>query len=208
MNVRPQHGADLVAPGSARLFIALWPDDALRRAFGAWAAPGLGGGGMKPVAPERLHLTLHFMAGVPNDRLPALCAALRVPFQPFELRFSHCQRWPGGLLVAPPDALPPALARLHADLGDALRRLGVPVEARAYRPHVTLARRYAGPPPCSARVPWSWKVRAFALVQSRAHEGGAYTVLHRYRSRAQLPQAKSSAARDLTALNRALTRSL
>jgi len=138
----------------------------------------LGGAGTKPVAPERLHLTLHFMGSVPNSRLPALRATLRVPFQPFELRFSHCERWPGGLLVAPPDALPQALARLHADLADRLRRLGMSVEARPYRPHITLARRYGGPPSCSAAVPVSWDVRTYALVMSRAHEGGGYTVLH------------------------------
>jgi len=174
-----------VAPGSARLFIALWPDHHLRQALGAWTAPGLGGAGTKPVARERLHLTLHFMASVPNDQLPALRAALQVPFQPFELRFSHCERWSGGLLVAPPDALPPALAGLHADLGDELRCLGLPVEARPYRPHITLARRYGGPPPCSAMVPLSWDVRAYALVQSWAHQGGGYVVLHFYHSLAQ-----------------------
>lgn len=191
MNVRAQGDAGPVGHGSARLFLALWPDDPLRRALGAWVTPGLAGGGTKPVAHERLHLTLHFMARVPIDRLPALCAALQVPFSPFELRFSRCEPWPGGLLVAPPDKLPPALAGLHAELGDELRRLAVPVEARGYRPHITLARRFAGPPPCPAPAPLSWDVGSYALVLSRAHEGGGYEVLHFYHSLA--PQAKQNA---------------
>lgn len=190
MDVQGQGDAGPVAIGSARLFLALWPDDRLRRALGAWVAPSLGDVGTKPVARERLHLTLHFLADVPDNRLPALRAALQVPFQPFELRFSRCEPWPGGLLVAPPDELPPALERLHADLGDGLHRLGVPVEARGYRPHITLARQFAGPPPCPATAPLSWHVGSYALVLSRAHEGGGYEVLHFYRSSA--PQAKQN----------------
>ena len=190
MTVRGQSDASPVGPGSARLFIALWPDDPVRRALGAWVVPGPGAG-TKPVARERLHLTLHFMASVPNDRLPALRAALQLPFQPFELHFSRCECWPGGLLVAPPDESPPALAGLHADLGDRLRRLGVPVETRRYRPHITLARRFAGPPPGPAPVPLCWDVGSYALVLSRAHQGGGYEVLHFYHSPA--PRAKQNA---------------
>ena len=134
-----------------------------------------------PSEPKPLRLAAH---GWLHQR------ALQVPFQPFELRFSRCEPWPGGLLVAPPDELPPALERLHADLGDGLHRLGVPVEARGYRPHITLARQFAGPPPCPATAPLSWHVGSYALVLSRAHEGGGYEVLHFYRSSA--PQAKQN----------------
>jgi 2'-5' RNA ligase len=148
MTVRGQTGASPAGCGSARLFVALWPDDPVRRALGAWVVPG-SGAGTKPVAGERLHLTLHFMANVPNDCLPALRAALQLPFQPFELHFSRRECWPGGLLVAPPDAWPPAPAGLHAHLGDRLRGLGVPVEARRYRGTRALARRQL----CAGMVP-------------------------------------------------------
>jgi 2'-5' RNA ligase len=190
MTVQGQSGASPAGRGSARLFIALWPDDPVRRALGACVVPGTGAG-TKPVAGERLHLTLHFMASVPNDDLPALRAALQLPFQPYELHFSRCECWPGGLLVAPPDAWPPAAAGLHADLGDRLRRLGVPVETRRYRPHITLARRFAGPPPRPAPVPVCWHVGRYALVLSRAHQGDGYEVLHFYHSLA--PHAKQNA---------------
>jgi 2'-5' RNA ligase len=190
MTVRGQTGASPAGRGSARLFVALWPDDPVRRALGAWVVPG-SGAGTKPVAGEWLHLTLHFMANVPNDRLPALRAALQLPFQPFELHFSRRECWPGGLLVAPPDAWPPAPAGLHAHLGDRLRGLGVPVEARRYRPHITLARRYAGPPPGPAPEPVRWHVGSYALVWSRAQQGGGYEVLHFYHSLA--PHAKQHA---------------
>jgi 2'-5' RNA ligase len=58
-----------------------------------------------------------------------------------------------------------------------LLALGLTPEARAYRPHVTMARRANG-----AVVPASgplidWAVDRYALVESRA---GTYTVLKEY----------------------------
>ena len=164
----------------ARLFIALWPDAALRQALVAWHEPCPGRAGAKPVAPEKLHLTLHFLGNVPRDRLPALRSGLRVPFQPFALHLSHCQHWPGGLLVVSPDAVPPALAELHATLRDALRRLELRVEERAFRPHVTLVRRHAGPLPAPAAQALSWHVDSYALVESAARSGGGYAVLEAF----------------------------
>ena len=166
--------------GTARLFVALWPDDSLRQALRVWREPCPGGVGARPVAPEQLHLTLHFLGNVPRQQVPELRSVLRVPFRPFELRFSHCELWRGGLLVVSPDAVPAALAELHVALGEALRRLGLRTEARAFRPHITLARRHGGPlpPPAVAALPWG--VRGYALVESRAGHGGGYAVLEAY----------------------------
>lgn len=167
-------------PGVARLFIALWPDDALRQALHDWREPCPGGVGTRPVAPEQLHLTLHFLGAVPNQQVPPLRSALRVPFRAFELGFSRCERWPGGVLVVPPDAVPTALAGLHAALGEALRRLGLPAQARAFRPHITLARRHTGPVPPAAAAALRWLVRGYVLVESGARAGGGYDVLETY----------------------------
>lgn len=166
----------------ARLFIALWPDDALRRALRDWREACSGGVGAKPVALDRLHLTLHFLGQVPGDRIPKLRHALCVPFRPFELGFSHCQRWPGGLLVVSPDTVPAAMTDLHAALGVALQGLGLPTESRAFRPHITLARGHAGPLPPAAVPALRWKVLGFALVASGAGAGagGGYAVLEAY----------------------------
>lgn len=166
-----------VEESSARLFIALWPGAALRRALSAWRELHDGGAGMRLLPPGQLHLTLHFLGQVPRARIPALCSALRVPFQRHELRFSRCECWPGGLLVALPDKVPPALADLQAALGDALRRLGLATEARPFRPHVTLARRFRGPLPPALARPLSWPVRRCALVESGAAADGGYGVL-------------------------------
>jgi RNA 2',3'-cyclic 3'-phosphodiesterase len=162
---------------AARLFIALWPGDAMRDRLHAWSAPCLATAGTRPVATPQLHLTLHFLGNVARTKLPALRAALRLPMQAFELRFSTCERWPGGLLVTRPDVVPQALSALHARLGDGLRGLGLPTELRAFRPHVTLARRHTGALPPPAEPPLRWRVRQFVLVESGRSAGAGYTLL-------------------------------
>ena len=114
---------------------------------------------------------------MPCERVPALRRELRVPWHAFRLVFSHCERWPHGLLVLPPDAPPPAIGQLHEALREALQRAGLATEAHPFRPHLTLARRHAGALPPPAADPLAWDVDACALVASAAPRGGGYAVL-------------------------------
>lgn len=171
-------------PATARLFIALWPGpavrEALRAARDAWHWPPRA----VPVAADQLHLTLHFIGSVPAARVIDIAAALRgVPVPPFELQLSRPALWPHGIAVlerADGASVPARLAALHAALGDTLRTLALPAEARRLRPHVTLARHAQGaaPPAAEPAQPLRWPVRDCALVESRA---GAYRVLERWR---------------------------
>ncbi|MDF1480563.1 RNA 2',3'-cyclic phosphodiesterase [Extensimonas sp. H3M7-6] len=185
--------APAAAPATARLFLALWPTPgwaaALAQRFGL--APEAAHGRMVP--PQQIHLTLHFLGAVPRQRLPALVEGLRVPFAPFDLALRRCERWPRGMLVALPDELPPALKALHAALSAALQCQGLPVEQRAFRPHITLARRYDGPVPAPLASPVRWHVSRYALVEShpvmapdapRKTVGTRYQVLHYYNASA------------------------
>ena len=109
-----------------------------------------------------------------------LQTGLRVPFKPFELRLSHPGIWPNGTAVLEPDAVPARLLKLHASLGAALQRFGLPIEARAFRPHITLARRASGATPPADPKPLRWQVGGYALVQSHPEPVGEYAVLVRY----------------------------
>jgi 2'-5' RNA ligase len=169
-----------------RMFLALWPEpqvrDALRQWQDGWEWPRRA----SPVKPERLHLTLHFLGDVPNSMLPALAERLRVPFGAFELGFGEAGLWPNGVAVLEPGHVPQALLVLHAALGDVLLGLGLPVDPRPFRPHVTLARRASG-----AQVPLPgpeirWQVREYALMSSSPALG--YSVLQRYL--AAMPQTR------------------
>jgi RNA 2',3'-cyclic 3'-phosphodiesterase len=165
---------------SVRLFLALWPDDAVRDQLRAWRDAWTWPRGATPVHTAKLHVTLHFLGNVPSDRLPALLDGFAVPFTPFELRLGVPALWHNGIAVLAPHDPPQGLLDLHASLSQVLPGLGLQPEARAYRPHVTMARRAGG-----AAVPQdgpaiAWRVDRYALVESRPGDGGAYTVLRDY----------------------------
>lgn len=169
----------------ARLFLALWPDAATRRTLAQardqWRwEQGSAPRSPAPVRSDKLHLTLHFIGNVDRSRLPALQAGLAVACSAFELAFGRHALWARGIAVLEPLTVPPALLALHGALGDALRGLGLPVEQRPFRPHVTLARHagHALPPPDASR--FSWRPAGYALVESRLDAGGGYHPLTHY----------------------------
>jgi len=162
---------------TSRLFLALWPDPGVRHALRTWRDAWAWPRGATPVHTDKLHLTLHFLGGVPSERLPELLDGFNVPFEQFRLDLGKPVLWPHGIAVLEPLTGPPALLALHARLGEALAGLGLQPEARSYRPHVTMARRAHG-----AAIPLdgptiAWQADRYALVESR---DGAYTVLREY----------------------------
>ena len=159
----------------ARLFLALWPDAAALAAIAAWQAACAWPAGACLAPRGHLHVTLHFLGAVTRARIAELETALAGPVEPFELVLGQAVLWHGGIAVLEPEATPVGLAALHARLGAALGGLELPVEARAYRPHVTLARHAGGvalaAPPIGRPA---WTARGFALVESI---GGRYETL-------------------------------
>ncbi len=150
-----------------RLFIALWPDARTRDKIAAWQGEWDWPPRAALVRPERLHLTLHFLGDVPARRLPELAAGLRVGFEPFTMELGAGETWPGGVAVLRPGRTVPALERLHQALAGALTELGFVPEARAFRAHVTLARRAQGATPPREGAACRWHVGAgYVLVQS------------------------------------------
>jgi 2'-5' RNA ligase len=165
---------------TARLFIALWPDPAVRALLSQWRDGHAWPKPASPVRTEQLHVTLHFLGNIARVRVPELARGLEVPFAPFELDFGHAELWHGGVAVLAPDAVPEPLLALHGALGEALGRLELPLEQRPYRPHVTLARR-AGPviAPIDG-PPIRWQVDRYALMESKAGDGTGYGVVQAY----------------------------
>jgi 2'-5' RNA ligase len=154
-------------PSSVRLFLGIWPTTleriALEQHVHGWQWPA----SARPTRPERLHLTLHFLGEIETRRLPALKEGLDVEWDGCELSFDLAQVWPGGIAVLEAGTVPPELQRLHALLGERLLALGVPVEPRRYRPHVTLARKAFGARPPQSFAPLRWRSDAhYRLVRS------------------------------------------
>jgi RNA 2',3'-cyclic 3'-phosphodiesterase len=162
---------------TSRLFLALWPDPAVRDELRAWRDGWQWPRGASPVADDKLHLTLHFLGSQPSERVAELADGLAVPCAPFQVELGVAVVWPGGVAVLEPSSTPPELLRLHANLSDALLKLGLVPEARPYRPHVTMARRAGGAVAPADGRQLAWEVTGYALVESRP---GGYEVVRVY----------------------------
>ncbi len=145
--------------------------------------------------PQDVHVTLSFLGDASAETAEALAADLRqlaAAAQPLTL---HAE----GLGVFGPPAAPSilwagiagdldALAALQREVAGVCARHGFPAEARAYRPHLTLARRYraaAGPfkrsALASAEAPaggWPvWQVEDIVLYRSHLGRQPSYEPL-------------------------------
>jgi RNA 2',3'-cyclic 3'-phosphodiesterase len=130
--------------------------------------------------PAQWHLTLVFLADVPEERLPEFeqrlgSAAGR--HGPARLSIGGGGRFGDRVLFAKIAGDVDALRRLAASVQAAARRTGLEVEDRAYRPHLTLARARAGADlrPLVAEVNTfsglEWVIEEIELVRSRLGKG-------------------------------------
>jgi 2'-5' RNA ligase len=150
---------------------------------------------------DNIHLTLKFFGDVDKiaiEKLSAAAARVVQTFSPFQIRVA-------GTGTFPKQAMPRVLwvgiedpsgnlASLHARFEDECAKEGFPKEARAFRPHLTLAR--IRKPQGSRTVGELHKEIGFAasevvvpellLVRSElSSEGSKYTVISRHRLGAQ-----------------------
>ena len=99
-------------------------------------------------ADENLHLTLEFLGEVPDCRIDSIKRAIdSVHIAPMQLMMHGEEKLGSGLLCLSVYRTP-ELMRLQSELRAELIREGFKVEAREFRPHVTLAREfYPSAPP-------------------------------------------------------------
>jgi 2'-5' RNA ligase len=152
-------------PDNHRVFFALWPDDATRAAISRATRSVVGASGGRPIAKERLHLTVAFLGELTGAGLEAARGAPPVRVGGFELVLDSVGLWPESkILWLAPSAPPEALIELEARLWEALAERGFRAEERVYRPHLTLARRARA---VAAEIePVRFAVNELALVES------------------------------------------
>ena len=152
-------------PDRRRVFFALWPDDATRAAISRATREAVRLSGGRPIAKDRLHLTVAFLGELTAAGLDGARAVPPVAVGPFDLTLDTVGIWPESkILWLAPSTPPDALGELEGQLWDALAEHGFRAEERVYRPHVTLARRAR---PVEAAVePVRFEVRDLALVES------------------------------------------
>ena len=173
-------------PTDIRVFLAVLPDPGLRTALcrlGRRLLPPPAPG-WRPVHARDLHLTLRFFGNLPppgmdpaipwRDRLCDASSELAARHSPFDV---HCHRvalWPtrGSRTLVVSVSSTDALMALASEAEALAAALGFPAEARAWKPHITLARATAaaGSLP-SAPIDWSalppLRIGTLALLRSR-----------------------------------------
>ncbi|MDB5719312.1 MAG: 2-5 ligase [Sphingomonas bacterium] len=172
-----------------RLFVAIRPPREIRSRLGG-AATGIPHARWQ--TDEQLHLTLRFIGEVDRHRAEDVAATLGGVHHPaieFALdgvgQFDRKGRIEALWAAVTPHA---PLKALHKKIDQALIRIGLAPEGRAYLPHITIARfgRAAGPIDGGAlAVPGLTSgpslVRDFCLYESTLGSSGAtYTIVARY----------------------------
>jgi len=152
-----------------RLFVAVDLPEPARRAVAAEqrriaTALGRAATPVRWVRPEQMHLTLVFLGDVDEASVPALVGAISrdVGAPPFDIVLSGTGVFPArgaprAVWVGVGDG---ALAALQKDMAERVARMGIPLEARPFHPHLTLGRWRA------ARL--SDRVRALAAARPEA----------------------------------------
>lgn len=167
-----------------RVFFALWPDAAERKAMAAWQPPLRELCGGKAMRADTLHATLVFLGDVDARRLEALqLAAQEVEGEGFELCLDRARYWGHNhIAYAAPSVVPEPLSLLVSDLEQRLRAHRFRFDHRDYKPHVTLLRHAKWSDEPLPEMPVAtWRAREFVLVQSLCDELGArYEVLARF----------------------------
>ena len=135
-------------PPEWRLFIALGLPAALRTAL-THEQERLQAAGLHAawVRPPGMHLTLHFLGDMPVtalERVEAACVQAATGVPPLRLRAAGLRCFPSArrprVLVTNVQGDVQQLKRLHQRLARRLGRLGVRLDSRPYRPHVTIGR--------------------------------------------------------------------
>jgi len=155
---------------SRRVFLALWPDDTVRRqlvdSFAASPQAHLQGRIFKPA---NLHLTLHFLGNLAPHQLNCIHeTALKTRLSPFDLklnRYGYFNKsrvfWIG------PDWVPEGLCKLHAELAKKLVVCDYQAEKHLFTPHVTLMRKLINAEELIVPEVINWHIDRFALLESR-----------------------------------------
>jgi RNA 2',3'-cyclic 3'-phosphodiesterase len=151
--------------------VALDLPDRVRSEIDAWAAAELRDDALRPVAAEKLHLTLCFLGHIPAEeveRAARIVQELRPRPVPITFRPEPAAKPKGRPRLFALDADSPAAAELQAELAQALASARVyEPEKRPFWPHLTVAR--VRTEPGSRRRPRRVRTRPGELPEALVH---------------------------------------
>ena len=165
-----------------RLFVAIDIPDTVKEQLTGWR---MAIRGARWAQPDQMHLTLAFLGEQPMGVYHEVCQSLEsIEFMPFALQFQKVgffgsKKVPRTLWA---DACQsPELIALQKRVSKQCQALGIKIEARKFRPHLTLARLNGATYEDVSRFlealylakSDSFSVESFALFSSKLHANGA-----------------------------------
>jgi RNA 2',3'-cyclic 3'-phosphodiesterase len=184
--IPPESAGDTARRGDVdreRLFFALWPAPQTAMALHALACGQAAGTGGRVTRMASIHLTVAFLGDVPVDRIDALrTPPAGIAPTAFVMDLDRIGHWVrNGIVWAGPSVVPEALDGLHGRLSAWVASLGIPLDTRPFRPHVTLLRKAARGELDEPRTPIAWPVTEYVLVRSgRRSDGSRYETIARF----------------------------
>jgi 2'-5' RNA ligase len=159
-----------------RLFLAAWPNAEVRVQLTSLVEQCAACGQGRAIPAENLHLTLAFLGGQPEERIAEVIALAEIlqpaPVQMLLDRFGHFTG--PQILWVGPSITPVPLQAFQSLLTRRLSELGIPVDSRPYRPHVSLLRKVSELIDLPVVKPLEWTLDHWALLESPRTAGGAH----------------------------------
>lgn len=168
-----------------RMFFGLWPDPATRATFAGEDRTVFGGNGGRMVPPDEFHVTLRYLGEVAEPLIPSIeevGARVARGGAPSMVEFDAVEWWKEAkVLVRVARTLPPALFEADQALQVSLKAIGVPIDPKPLKLHLTLVRNIP-PHPLGTGVvpPLAWDADSLALIEGSSDSSGP-----RYRVRQQ-----------------------
>ena len=163
----------------ARLFFALWPNDATRHEL-FHIALQFKDEKLRLVKKSNLHMTLEFLGEVSEeDQRGLIEKAGKITGEAFDIELTRVGFWrKPQILFVGTTQLPKPLTQLVKDIRKMLKKQGLKPDTREYKPHVTIARKAREIVVPKGTVHINWHVDRFALVISESTDTGVqYRVL-------------------------------
>ena len=167
----------MTATQSQRLFVALWPEDDVRKKLSNKQLELKLSDYGRLIPAANLHITLLFLGDVPLNEIPEIENFVKsVELTPFSFSISKIGFWPHNKIVwAGPEDTKAELEDLSNQIQIGLKRYVS--DRRKFTPHVTLARKVRRRVQCTL-TPIEWRVEKVYLVRSvLSHKGSQYKLI-------------------------------
>ena len=164
-----------------RLFLALWPDEITRNKLVKIQKHFAGKRQAKarPIVPENIHITLHFLGSVDEAIVEPLCVLLdEVKANAFNLDIDRWGYFPRPqVLWLGAEQIPCALSDLVESTAACVKSVLPEYRYKKFIPHATVYRRARHPGDIEPFEPVAWHIDRYVLVESITRaEGVEYRI--------------------------------